>query len=340
MTLRKAATLAVVSLLGFASLADFASDSSHKAQLLSAKSAQWLSLAEAAADSDLKAAEEEVATQATSLESAVRSAELEIAHEIKVIEEDEKTKSKTLATDLTKLDATMKALQGAKAALMKDMQMAQELAAIQAAEDSKKAKNMIDKKAAEAATAVAKKAAKKAEEEQKKMDDSAKEALEMQTAVEEKIKTFKKDSCFCCAMGNCKDSKDSKDSKVAAAIAEIEATEQKGKEATKKVEAEALEAAAEAKKAAAVVDGKGLAESLSMIKKKAAENKKAGIEAEKSVKASIESALSPEQLAEAWEEVEGELAKGMQSLKNSMPSFSLPPLPSVPSIPSFPSFSW
>eukprot|EP00442_Polarella_glacialis_P057946 CAMPEP_0115108258 /NCGR_PEP_ID=MMETSP0227-20121206/37877_1 /TAXON_ID=89957 /ORGANISM="Polarella glacialis, Strain CCMP 1383" /LENGTH=121 /DNA_ID=CAMNT_0002506479 /DNA_START=74 /DNA_END=435 /DNA_ORIENTATION=+ len=92
MTLRKAAALAVVGMVGFAALAT----ASGKAQLVSAKTADWVGLAESdPAELATKAAE--VAKEEPALQAAVEGAAVQVAHEMKTIQEDTKKHPAQLA---------------------------------------------------------------------------------------------------------------------------------------------------------------------------------------------------------------------------------------------------
>ncbi|CAE8591812.1 unnamed protein product [Polarella glacialis] len=210
MTLRKAAALAVVGMVGFAALAT----ASGKAQLVSAKTADWVGLAESdPAELATKAAE--VAKEEPALQAAVEGAAVQVAHEMKTIQEDTKKHPAQLAKDIAEMDTMMKELEVAKTATLEEMVAAQEIAALQANEAQKKAAAMADKKAAAAAAKKAETAAKKAEEQLKQMAEAAREAIVVQKAVDEELEAAMKEI---------------KDAKVTAAIKKIEDEEKKAKE--------------------------------------------------------------------------------------------------------------
>mmetsp|Transcript_57355 Transcript_57355/g.103091 ORF Transcript_57355/g.103091 Transcript_57355/m.103091 type:complete len:304 (-) Transcript_57355:257-1168(-) len=210
MTLRKAAALAVVGMVGFAALAT----ASGKAQLVSAKTADWVGLAETDA-AELVTMAAEVAKEEPALQAAVEGAAVQVAHEMKTIQEDTKKHPAQLAKDIAEMDTMMKELEVAKTATLEEMVAAQEIAALQANEAQKKAAAMADKKAAAAAAKKAETAAKKAEEQRKKMEEAAKRVTAVQKAVDEAGEAAMKEN---------------KDAKVTAAIKKIEDEEKKAKE--------------------------------------------------------------------------------------------------------------
>ncbi|CAE8611445.1 unnamed protein product [Polarella glacialis] len=284
MTLRKAAALAVVGMVGFAALAT----SSGKAQLASAKMADWVGLAETDA-AELATMAAEVANEETALKAAVEEAEVQVAHKMKTIQEDTKKHPAQLAKDTAEMDTMMKELEAAKTATLEEMVAAQEIAALQAEEAQKKAAAMADKKAAAAAAKKAATAAKKAEEQRKKMEEAAQKAAGVQKAVHEELEAA---------------TKEIKDPKVTAAIKNIENEKKKPKAEEKKVEAETKKAGSQAK----TVD-------LATIKATTEETKKKAEKAEKAVKA--EPKMSATQVKAAKAELEVEVAEGIHLVEEA-----------------------
>ncbi|CAE8707298.1 unnamed protein product [Polarella glacialis] len=228
MTLRKAAALAVVGMVGFAALAT----APGKAQLVSAKTADWVGFAAAetvaaAHTADLETLAAELAKEEASLENAVRTTEVDIGFKMKAFAEDEKKHPASLGKDMAELEPDMKQLPVGKALMFEKQMEAQEIAAMQADQAKKAAAAMADKKAAAAAVKKAEAAAKKAEEQRKKTEAAVNIVEGVRHVVDEKLEAA---------------AKEIKDAKVTAFIKKMEAKEKGAWAWAKKLEAAKVKA--------------------------------------------------------------------------------------------------
>ncbi|CAE8632360.1 unnamed protein product [Polarella glacialis] len=186
LTLRKAAGLAVVGILGLAALRHA---TSGNAGALSYKAAAVVDLAEEETLlSQVVAQEAEVQNEEAALEEDIKKAELAIREETTKIAEDMKDPKK-LAKDLDDLGKKMKELQELTDALLKEFAVHMQLESMQ---ELKAVES--DKKAGAAAEKKAEADKEKFIEDMKKMMASAKEPQELRASVAKKLAEDMKDN--------------------------------------------------------------------------------------------------------------------------------------------------